>query len=112
MSIKPKRQITESQKKTIAGRQNYKCKGNIYNYSCPLYFNGRDGTFDESGYEIDHIEEFSIQGNEKLENLQALCLMCHRVKTIRFNQQKLIIKKSSVLEVKEIVKNQEEMDLD
>ena len=83
-----KRKITESVKKSIAGKQNFKCKANINDYDCPLYFNGRDGTFDEAGYEIDHIEEFSIEGNEELNNLQALCPMCHRVKTKRFNQQK------------------------
>ena len=38
-----------------------------------------DGIFDESGYEIDHIEEFSINNSasphDSDENLQALCLM-------------------------------------
>ena len=83
-----KRKVTESQKKTIAGRQNYKCRGNIWSYKCPLYFKSRDGTFDEAGYEIDHINELSVSNNNELGNLQALCPMCHRVKTNRFNQQK------------------------
>jgi len=82
------RKVTESQKKSVAGKQNFKCKANITEYNCPLYFNGRDGTFDEAGYEIDHIEEVSLENNNDLDNLQALCPMCHRVKTKRFNQQK------------------------
>ena len=31
------------------------------------------GSFDSSGYQIDHIEEQSLTGNDRLENLQALC---------------------------------------
>jgi hypothetical protein len=93
-----KRRITESVKKTIAGKQNHKCSASVEGYQCPLYFNGRDGVFDEAGYEIDHIEEFAINNNETDENLQALCIMCHRVKTKRFNQknkkEKLLTKKN------------------
>ena len=85
---KPKRRITESVKKTIAGKQNYKCAASIPGYQCPLYRRNGDGIFDESGYEIDHIEEFSINNNESDGNLQALCLMCHMVKTKRFNRSK------------------------
>lgn len=85
---KPKRRITESIKKMVAGRQNYKCAASVEQYDCPLYRRQGDGIFDESGYEIDHIEEFSINNNDSDENLQALCLMCHMVKTKRFNQKK------------------------
>lgn len=81
------RKVSESQKKIIAGRQHYKCTNNINNYECPLYFNGRDGSFDEAGYEIDHINELSISFNNDISNLQALCIMCHRVKTKRFLQK-------------------------
>ena len=42
------------------------------------------GCFDESGYEIDHIVEHSITNDDSLNNLQALCKMCHSVKTKRF----------------------------
>lgn len=92
MSESIKRKVTESQKKTVAGKQNFKCKGNVDDYECPLYFNKRDGMFDEAGYEIDHINELSKSNNNDIDNLQALCPMCHRVKTKRFNQ----IKKKSV----------------
>lgn len=85
--IKQKRRITESIKKTVAGKQSYKCAATVADYKCPLYRRGGDGAFDESGYEIDHIEEFSKNGNDDINNLQALCPMCHRVKTKRFNQQ-------------------------
>jgi len=87
--------ITESVKKTIAARQSFKCANNQSdawassptNYDCTLW-QCRDGTFDEAGYEIDHIAEVSISGDNSVENLQALCPMCHRVKTKRFLQQK------------------------
>ena len=91
--------ITESVKKTIAARQSFKCANNQSdawassptNYDCTLW-QCRDGTFDEAGYEIDHIAEVSISGDNSVENLQALCPMCHRVKTKRFLQQKKLEK--------------------
>ncbi len=81
-----KRTLTDSQKKTIAGKQHYKC-ATITNYECPLWNANRDGSFDESGYEIDHITEFSLTQDDNVDNLQALCLSCHRVKTKRFTQK-------------------------
>jgi hypothetical protein len=83
-----KRTVTESVKKTVAALQGFKCNANIGNYNCPLYYGGRDGTFDEAGYEIDHILELAEEGNNETDNLQALCPMCHRVKTKRKNQLK------------------------
>lgn len=87
------RNLSESVKKRVAGKQRYRCankpgvqiKG-IENYSCPLWntTNEDRGMFDESGYQIDHIDEFSISHNDMEDNLQALCLMCHSVKTKRF----------------------------
>lgn len=85
-NMKSTRRITESIKKTVAGKQNYRCAATVADYKCPLYRQGGDGAFDEAGYEIDHIEEFSKNGNDEMSNLQALCPMCHRVKTKRFNQ--------------------------
>lgn len=73
------RKVSDSQKKRVAGRQRYKCAASVPNYPCPL--NGEP--FDESGYEIDHIIELRDGGSNDLSNLQALCPMCHRVKTSR-----------------------------
>jgi len=79
----------------VAGRKYYQCANKpgsnlrgLIDYACP-FWNKKDnpGMFDESGYEIDHIEEQSIGGSDNIENLQALCLCCHRVKTIRFNSE-------------------------
>ena len=39
--------------------------------------------FDESGYDIDHIVELRSGGSNEVDNLQALCPACHRVKTSR-----------------------------
>lgn len=73
------RKVSDSQKKRVAGRQRYRCAASVSNYSCPL--NGEP--FDESGYEIDHIQELRDGGSNDISNLQALCPMCHRVKTTR-----------------------------
>jgi hypothetical protein len=73
------RNVTESQKKRVAGRQRYTCAASVDDYTCPM--NGQP--FDESGYEIDHIKELREGGTNDLSNLQALCVSCHRVKTSR-----------------------------
>ena len=73
------RNVTESQKRRVAGRQRFKCAESIPDYTCPL----KGEPFDESGYEIDHIQELRDGGSNELTNLQALCISCHRVKTTR-----------------------------
>lgn len=86
------RNVSESVKKRVAGKQKFKCANStnvtligLEGYSCPLWELAMDkGVFNESGYEIDHIEEHSISHNDDEINLQALCLMCHSVKTKRF----------------------------
>jgi hypothetical protein len=73
------RKLTSAIKKQVAGRQSFICSANVIDYKCPL-----NGTpFDESGYHIDHIKELRDGGSNEIENLQALCLMCHTVKTNR-----------------------------
>lgn len=74
-----KRKVTAAVKKQVAGKQRFTCAGNVQGYSCPL--NGNP--FDEAGYEIDHILPLSEGGSNDQSNLQALCLMCHRVKSNR-----------------------------
>lgn len=91
--MSPPRKVSESKKKIVAGKQFYKCANKpgsevrgLDGYDCPLW--NREGvicgSFDESGYEIDHIVEHSVSGDDRLDNLQALCKMCHSVKTKRF----------------------------
>jgi hypothetical protein len=90
------RKVTEAQKRYVAGEQSYKCNNKpgynligLNEYECPLWgLPGHNrGSFDKSGYEIDHIKEWSLTQNDGLENLQALCLMCHRVKTKNFTMK-------------------------
>lgn len=90
-----KRTVTVSVKKQVAGRQSFKCANNpknklrgLHDYLCPLWITtgSNRGCFDESGYEIDHITEHCLTGNDNITNLQALCSSCHKVKTKRFNQ--------------------------
>jgi hypothetical protein len=73
------RNVTESQKKRVAGRQRFKCAASVPDYTCPL----KGEPFDESGWEVDHIKELRDGGSNDPTNLQALCIMCHRVKTSR-----------------------------
>jgi HNH endonuclease len=87
------RKLSEAQKKLIAGAQSYKCANSpdkslrgIENFKCPQWMKPGiyKGSFDESGYDIDHILEFSAGGTDDDDNLQALCKSCHSVKTKRF----------------------------
>ena len=57
------------------------------NYICPLWKNGGNGCFDESGFQIDHIIEVTHGGTNDVENLQLLCPCCHSVKTKRCSKQ-------------------------
>jgi hypothetical protein len=97
IKVKPKRTVTVAQKKIIAGKQFNKCankpdsklKG-LEGYMCPLWLRNDEhkGCFDQSGYDIDHIVEFSSTNDDSDENLQALCKNCHTVKTKKFGMKK------------------------
>ena len=76
----------------IVAKQNYKCNNkpgrtlrNLTGFDCPVWKRkDNPGTFDEYGYEIDHIMEFSLTKNNSMENLQALCKKCHAEKTRQY----------------------------
>ena len=95
MESKPKsRYISAKVKEEVLIRQNYKCANNpdqpalnLYDYKCLVWF-CYDGTFDESGYDFDHIDEHCITIDNTILNIQALCPNCHRVKTKKFMNQK------------------------
>lgn len=74
-----KRHVTAGTKKLVAGRQRYMCAATVKDYECPL----KGTPFDEAGYEVDHIVGLADGGSNEASNLQALCLMCHRVKSNR-----------------------------
>ena len=82
--------ISNKVKAEVVERQGNRCANNPFNpcinlsdYKCPFWMlNG--GLFDSSGFDIDHIEEFSITGNNDINNLQALCKCCHSVKTKKY----------------------------
>jgi 5-methylcytosine-specific restriction endonuclease McrA len=89
-----RRSIPESVKKLVAGRQLYTCANKIdsklpglENYKCTSWDSNKKGSFDESGYEIDHIIEYALSKDNSENNLQALCRSCHMVKTKRFNSK-------------------------
>jgi 5-methylcytosine-specific restriction endonuclease McrA len=93
------RNVSESTKKSIVRQQRNRCANEpglgknmrgLEGYQCPLWMINK-GLFDESGYEIDHIIEYSPDKEDKKSdrknNLQALCISCHSVKTRRFNSR-------------------------
>ena len=90
------RSLTHAQKKFVAANQHFKCNNKpgvilagLGNYECPLWKGGdHKGTFDISGYDIDHVVEWSISKDDSLDNLQALCISCHKVKTKKFMMSK------------------------
>ncbi len=86
-----KRHVTAGTKKLVAGRQRYICAATVQGYKCPL--NG--SPFDEAGYEVDHIVPLADGGSNETSNLQALCLMCHRVKTTRSSVGKKSVRKTT-----------------
>ena len=88
--------ITPKIKQLILEKQEYKCANSLYNpainlldYKC-LLWKYENGYFDNSGYDIDHINEVSRTKDNTLENLQALCHNCHAVKTRKFKQNKTV----------------------
>lgn len=92
--VKVARKVTAAVKKRVAGKQRFTCATNVSDYTCPLGGN----PFDEAGYEIDHIVELCNGGTNDESNLQALCLMCHRVKSNRNStkQKKALVEKVKV----------------
>ena len=87
--------INEATRLDIVHRQGGRCQNAIRrhivttagaSYTCPLA--ARGGRFDASGYDIDHIREQADGGSDSPGNLQALCVCCHRVKTMRSREQR------------------------
>ena len=93
-SKKDTRSLTDAQKNYIASLKKFKCSNSpgsnlpgLEGYECPIWLKPDEknpGSFDESGYQIDHKVEFSKTQDDSFENLQALCPCCHAVKTKLF----------------------------
>lgn len=102
MEEKPNRYISISTKKHILARQYNKCANNPYSpalnlqdYQC-LLWKYQDGTFDASGFQFDHIDEYSVSANNDINNIQALCPNCHAVKTKKFMKNKKLFTTSEM----------------
>ena len=96
------RYVSKKVKEEIILKQNGKCANspfkpalNLKGYLC-LLWQINNGDFDESGYHIDHVNEYCMLSKKDnidvnhISNLQALCPNCHAVKTKRFMKQKKI----------------------
>lgn len=88
-----KRNVSNGKKNIVIGKQGHRCANNpdanlegLHGFQCPLWKieGNKKGVFDMSGYDIDHIDEFCVSHNDDINNLQALCKMCHSVKTRYF----------------------------
>jgi 5-methylcytosine-specific restriction endonuclease McrA len=62
-----KRSVSETKKKFVASRQNWKCNG------CQTQLN--------AWYEVDHVKRLEYGGSNHVDNLVALCRECHGQKT-------------------------------
>lgn len=68
MERKHKRAVSESKKKYIASKQNWRC--------------AKCNELLQATYEVDHIVRLEYGGSNELHNLQALCRNCHGMKTM------------------------------
>ena len=95
------RYIKKDIKKNLISKYNMKCanlpnSNVIQNYNCPMW-KLYNGNFDESGYEIDHINEFAHSYDNSINNLQLLCICCHKVKTNLFAKNKYLLTTSQII---------------
>jgi hypothetical protein len=60
-----------------------------HNYDC-VRWQFFEGNFERNHYEIDHKIEFSKGGTNEIDNLQELCLDCHKYKTLNFVKSKYL----------------------
>lgn len=66
-----KRSVSESKKRFVAARQNWLCE--------------KCGNMLQATYEIDHIVRLDRGGSNDVSNLSALCVSCHKNKTLQEN---------------------------
>jgi hypothetical protein len=75
----PRPHLGIDRKLLIAGSQHFKCAGD--RTRCPMW-RLHDGSFDESGFEIDHITPWhAAHAHRGVGQLRALCHSCHALRT-------------------------------
>jgi hypothetical protein len=101
---KQSRYISNENKEIILKRQNYRCANtpdaNLYrigDFPCVLWEGTRKGVFMESGYEFDHVIEFSLTRENNINNLQALCHSCHAYKTKDFQRELALARNKGII---------------
>jgi 5-methylcytosine-specific restriction endonuclease McrA len=88
--VKNRKRLSREVRKSIVKQQGWTCANSPksffskkYDYTCPLWKDkfrwGKIQRMDE--IELDHIVPLYTRGPDDIENLQALCSLCHRIKT-------------------------------
>jgi 5-methylcytosine-specific restriction endonuclease McrA len=90
---KRKLRLTELMRRIIARQQKW---------CCALCLNLLDASFD-----IDHIVALMNNGEDSLDNLQALCANCHRKKTVFYD---LSIRNGTIDTIKELLAKSIDLD--
>jgi hypothetical protein len=91
MKNESSRYISIKIKNEVRWRQMGKCNNipthpALPQYECP-FWKWNNGIIDASGMEFDHIQEWVITRNNESENIQGLCVCCHKMKTKMFMKQ-------------------------
>jgi hypothetical protein len=109
------RYISEKVKKQILKNQKGKCANEpgsnlfrIGDFPCPLWkLKEYNGTFNEAGYEFDHVIEHCKTNDNSISNLQALCPFCHSFKTKEFRKEDVEERRSRI--DKDFLKNDNDL---
>lgn len=72
--------VSKGLKECLTWKTNYKCGGGVYGVKCPM----KGKMFaDRAEYHFDHIVPLWFGGETEYDNMQTLCLHCHKEKTKR-----------------------------
>lgn len=84
------RVLSKKTKDEVLAKNGHRCANypgsNLFrleNYECPMW-KLNNGHIDRSCYDFDHIIEYSLTKDSTSNNIQILCLFCHRIKTNSF----------------------------
>lgn len=99
------RYISDKNKQIILKRQKYRCANSpganlfrIGDWPCLLWEGNRNGVFMDNMYEFDHVVEFSLTKDNNIDNISAICALCHSYKTKNFQSEMALARKKGVID--------------